>query len=593
MPPISKPTPGQQDWDAPLNNALDALDTRLAVAETYAEDAATTVGAHEGRIQQLEANNVQAQIGDATGAALRAETAALQATAISNGVANLGINAAVFGVLGDGETDDAPALQKAADAAASIGATLHLPVNSTIKLASAGLFAADGLRIDGAGSTIVNALPGASDRIISVIGQTDVVIENIVLDGDKASFAGVTQQRHGVFISNSTRVTLRSVNSSNNKGDGVYIGDSNNGRSNDIVLDRVTCDSNHRQGLSVIAVSGLVVIASTFTNSAGTHPQSGVDLEPNIDTDVLEKVAFFGCEFNGNAGSGVIATFRHAPTGRQADIRFFGCKALNNTNQGLYIQNVSEFRWLDGTLRGNGQYGAHVLSSTGGTSRDITISGEVAYNQQHGIRVDSVFERLTLLNANVHHNNQAGGSYFGASILPVAGASTDLQVIGCTFYNQYRPIQTSSFVGRVTLSANRYYSHTNSDANTLADTAASRLLFDGTAPAQGWDGGTRTVQTVAVAGAAAAIDASAAAFHSVTLNANATSSTITGAVSGRQLTITWIQDATGGRTYVWPTNCRFAGGVAPNDTTASRRTSVTFWSDGTNWYEMSRAVAVG
>ena len=81
----------------------------------------------------------------------------------------------------------------------------------------------------------------------------------------------------------------------------------------------------------------------------------------------------------------------------------------------------------------------------------------------------------------------------------------------------------------------------------------------------------------------------------VTLNANATSSAITNAPTIAQtMSVTFVQDATGGRTYVWPTNCRFAGGVAPNDTTANRRTTVTFrYETATGrWHEVSRAVAV-
>jgi hypothetical protein len=85
-------------------------------------------------------------------------------------------------------------------------------------------------------------------------------------------------------------------------------------------------------------------------------------------------------------------------------------------------------------------------------------------------------------------------------------------------------------------------------------------------------------------------------FYIESLTAAATSSAITGgtAADGKHMTITWSQDATGGRTYVWPTNCRFAGNVAPSDTTASTRTSVSFVYDGTlsKWYEMTRAVAV-
>lgn len=82
-----------------------------------------------------------------------------------------------------------------------------------------------------------------------------------------------------------------------------------------------------------------------------------------------------------------------------------------------------------------------------------------------------------------------------------------------------------------------------------------------------------------------------------TLNANATSSTIsggTGPSDGQHMTIVWKQDATGGRTYVWPTNCKFASNTAPSDTTLSTQTTVTFVWDNTaaRWIEISRSVAV-
>jgi hypothetical protein len=102
-------------------------------------------------------------------------------------------------------------------------------------------------------------------------------------------------------------------------------------------------------------------------------------------------------------------------------------------------------------------------------------------------------------------------------------------------------------------------------------------------------------QTLTVAGAVT-INTPTTGYAEITLQANATSSVISGGQQhGAVLTITWIQDATGGRTYAWPTNCKFAGGVAPSDTTLSKRTSVTFHYDSTstNWTEISRAVAVG
>jgi len=103
----------------------------------------------------------------------------------------------------------------------------------------------------------------------------------------------------------------------------------------------------------------------------------------------------------------------------------------------------------------------------------------------------------------------------------------------------------------------------------------------------------------------------------VNLEANATSTTIVNSLynedqypgysprPGQLLRVTFVQDATGGRTYAWPSNCAFGAGVtttspivtvaagAPTDTVALSQTSVLFRWDGTTWQEMSRAVSVG
>lgn len=83
--------------------------------------------------------------------------------------------------------------------------------------------------------------------------------------------------------------------------------------------------------------------------------------------------------------------------------------------------------------------------------------------------------------------------------------------------------------------------------------------------------------------------------HRVALAANATSSTIgSPATNGHPITICWAQDATGGRTYAWPGNTRFAGGAPPSDTTPNTMTTVTFFYDNSSgrWVETSRSVAV-
>jgi hypothetical protein len=59
------------------------------------------------------------------------------------------------------------------------------------------------------------------------------------------------------------------------------------------------------------------------------------------------------------------------------------------------------------------------------------------------------------------------------------------------------------------------------------------------------------------------------------------------------ITITVIQDGTGARTITWPSTIKWAAGVAPTLTvTAAARDQFTFRSDGTNLYEIARALDV-
>lgn len=101
-----------------------------------------------------------------------------------------------------------------------------------------------------------------------------------------------------------------------------------------------------------------------------------------------------------------------------------------------------------------------------------------------------------------------------------------------------------------------------------------------------------SIQTLAANGAVT-LDASLGDAM-VILEANATSSTITNPTDRQILRVTWEQDAVGNRAYAWPSNCKFAGGAAPSDTTANARTTVTFrYESGSSaWFELDRAVAV-
>jgi hypothetical protein len=84
-----------------------------------------------------------------------------------------------------------------------------------------------------------------------------------------------------------------------------------------------------------------------------------------------------------------------------------------------------------------------------------------------------------------------------------------------------------------------------------------------------------------------AFDVSLLASQQITLTGNVSSSTISGGFSGRYYTFSIVQDAVGGRTFVWPTS--FQGGVSV-DTTALAKTTQIFWFNGTNYIGFAASV---
>ena len=110
-------------------------------------------------------------------------------------------------------------------------------------------------------------------------------------------------------------------------------------------------------------------------------------------------------------------------------------------------------------------------------------------------------------------------------------------------------------------------------AMTLASTGAD---LDVTYLAHGNTGSTET------------FDASAAGWHSATLNANCTF-TFSGATSGTvaEMVLELTQDGTGSRTVTWPGSVIWPGGSAPTLSTAAGATDLLMFfshDGGTNWF---------
>jgi len=143
---------------------------------------------------------------------------------------------------------------------------------------------------------------GINERLLNIVRVQDVRIEGMgaKIIANRTDYTS-GEQRHGVFIFRANRVVITGVNSSSHGGDGFYIGDT----ASDVVLQGVLASDNRRQGLSITSASRVRVLDSDFTNTNGTAPEAGIDIEPNNAKDPLNDIVILRPFTAGNQGGGV------------------------------------------------------------------------------------------------------------------------------------------------------------------------------------------------------------------------------------------------------------------------------------------------
>ena len=165
---------------------------------------------------------------------------------------------------------------------------------------------------------------GGSDSLLTLHGVSNVTLNGngAVLQMRRDDYAwpprGTCPQcrkytkaewRMGIQILQSEFVILRHISVLESGGDGVYISGipgSSNVHIHDCVFDR-----NYRQGMSVIGAVNLLVERTQFSNTNGTAPSAGVDLEPNHPANQLTNVTFTDCTSFGNRGGGLSGYLAH------------------------------------------------------------------------------------------------------------------------------------------------------------------------------------------------------------------------------------------------------------------------------------------
>lgn len=301
---------------------------------------------------------------------------------VGQGELVINVKDAPYGAKGDGLTDDTAAIQDALDAAGNIGngATVLIPpgvymINAVLNSGGA-LYPKSNTNIHLEGT--LRCIPndaGTSGNVYSVVYCKDVSNVSITgggrIEGDRDDHDGTSGEfGHCLRINGCSDIKVDGITCVDAWGDGIVISGgagATNPSSTRVYLSNITCDNNRRQGLSIISATEVVVSNCVFSNTNGTAPQAGVDIEPNPG-ETAADITLTGCQFIGNAGAGLLMYGNGATLTR---INIVGGISRGNSGRGAFIQYADGVAVSGFIAEGNsGASGIEVTHST-----DVSLSG--------------------------------------------------------------------------------------------------------------------------------------------------------------------------------------------------------------------------
>ena len=219
---------------------------------------------------------------------------------------SLVINVKDQGAKGDSRTNDSAAIQAVIDEIAGTGGTAFVPDGTyMIDAVEARLTLKSNMTLNLSRGATLKAIPNNSEHysVLSISGVSNVIVAGGTLEGDREEHKSESGEwGMGISINGGAEhITVNGVIAKNMWGDGFYVEGAK-----DVKFCSATADNNRRQGLSVIEADGVLITKSVFSNTWGTRPSAGIDLEPDEDAQKITNVRIQNSKFYDNAGAGIL-----------------------------------------------------------------------------------------------------------------------------------------------------------------------------------------------------------------------------------------------------------------------------------------------
>lgn len=147
--------------------------------------------------------------------------------------------------------------------------------------------------------------------ILRIYDQRNVRLYNVNVKGDRKNHVGnVGEWGAGIGIRNSTNIYVYGAEICDTWGEGIFIGSENGGVCKNVRIRDVWVDNARRNGMAITSAIGVYLYNIYISNTNGTAPEAGLDIEPSWDKDSLDNIQITKLRTFNNENAGLLFVLR-------------------------------------------------------------------------------------------------------------------------------------------------------------------------------------------------------------------------------------------------------------------------------------------
>lgn len=161
-----------------------------------------------------------------------------------------------------------------------------------------------------------------------------------------------SEWRYALRLDGVENVLVENMSFRSSGGDGIVIGMNKTVNSRNVTIRKCVCDDNHRQGISLCSGENILIEDTILSNTRGTPPEAGIDLEPDRASETIANVVLRNVVSTNNAGNGFEMYLRQLrDTSTPVSLRFENCTAIGNrTSASICANNFDENHVVKGLV---------------------------------------------------------------------------------------------------------------------------------------------------------------------------------------------------------------------------------------------------